>query len=159
MQMAQTLFEKIWKSHTVVQKDDGPTLLYVDRHLVHEVTSPQAFAGLRETGRKVRRPDLTVATVDHNVPTEKRTLPILDQDSAAQIHALEKNCSDFGVRLYGMDSQNQVILTSISECWHVVIYFATVRSGRLAYAATGSKNAPSYTDVCKRCVVFLHHSM
>ena len=72
--MAQTLFEKIWKSHTVVQKDDGPTLLYVDRHLVHEVTSPQAFAGLRETGRKVRRPDLTVATVDHNVPTEKRTL-------------------------------------------------------------------------------------
>ena len=103
--MAQTLFEKIWKSHTVVQKNDGPTLLYVDRHLVHEVTSPQAFAGLRETGRKVRRPDLTVATVDHNVPTEKRTLPILDQDSAAQIHALEKNCSDFGVRLYGMDSQ------------------------------------------------------
>ena len=107
--MAQTLFEKIWKSHTVVQKNDGPTLLYVDRHLVHEVTSPQAFAGLRETGRKVRRPDLTVATVDHNVPTEKRTLPILDQDSAAQIHALEKNCSDFGVRLYGMDSQNQGI--------------------------------------------------
>ena len=69
--MAQTLFEKIWKSHTVVQKDDGPTLLYVDRHLVHEVTSPQAFAGLRETGRKVRRPDLTVVTVDHNVPTDE----------------------------------------------------------------------------------------
>ena len=103
--MAQTLFEKIWKSHTVVQKDDGPTLLYVDRHLVHEVTSPQAFAGLRETGRKVRRPDLTVATVDHNVPTEKRTLPILDQDSAAQIHALEKNC---GAILENVSSRQSV---------------------------------------------------
>ncbi len=108
--MAQTLFEKIWDSHTVVQKDDGLSLLYVDRHLVHEVTSPQAFAGLRAAGRKVRRPDLTLATADHNVPTEKRTLPILDQDSAAQIHALDVNCRDFGVRLYGMNSKKQGIV-------------------------------------------------
>ena len=145
--MAQTLFEKIWKSHTVVQKNDGPTLLYVDRHLVHEVTSPQAFAGLRETGRKVRRPDLTVATVDHNVPTEKRTLPILDQDSAAQIHALEKNCSDFGVRLYGMDMSKPGYSTCDREgaflCWHIVIYCGNCKVRTPHFAA-------GLTQSCKR---------
>ena len=144
MEMAQTLFEKIWKSHTVVQKNDGPTLLYVDRHLVHEVTSPQAFAGLRETGRKVRRPDLTVATVDHNVPTEKRTLPILDQDSAAQIHALEKNCSDFGVRLYGMDSQNQGIVHVIGPEMGITLPGTTLVCGDSHTSTHGALGALAF---------------
>ena len=142
--MSQTLFEKIWKSHTVVQKNDGPTLLYVDRHLVHEVTSPQAFAGLRETGRKVRRPDLTVATVDHNVPTEKRTLPILDQDSAAQIHALEKNCSDFGVRLYGMDSQNQGIVHVIGPEMGITLPGTTLVCGDSHTSTHGALGALAF---------------
>jgi len=90
--MGKTLFEKIWESHVVVEKQNGPSLIYVDRHLVHEVTSPQAFDGLRMNKRKVRRPDLTIATMDHNVPTNDRSLPILDQTSAVQIQTLEKNC-------------------------------------------------------------------
>ncbi len=82
--MSKTLFEKIWDSHIVVD-EDGRSLLYVDRHLIHEVTSPQAFDGLRLNSRKVRRPDLTFATMDHNVPTSDRSLPILDQTSSVQI--------------------------------------------------------------------------
>ena len=96
--MGKTLFEKIWESHIVVEKQNGPSLIYIDRHLVHEVTSPQAFDGLRMNKRKVRRPDLTIATMDHNVPTTDRSLPILDQTSAVQIQTLEKNCKDFGLR-------------------------------------------------------------
>jgi 3-isopropylmalate/(R)-2-methylmalate dehydratase large subunit len=80
--MGKTLFEKIWDAHIVVEKDQGPSLIYIDRHLVHEVTSPQAFDGLRMNNRKVRRPDLTIATMDHNVPTTDRSLPILDQTSS-----------------------------------------------------------------------------
>ena len=81
--MGKTLFEKIWESHIVVEKQNSPTLIYIDRHLVHEVTSPQAFDGLRMNNRKVRRPDLTIATMDHNVPTSDRSLPILDQTSVS----------------------------------------------------------------------------
>src|SRR3989344_1796987 len=102
--MKRTLFEKIWDRHVVTALADGMTLLYIDRHLVHEVTSPQAFEGLRLTGRKVRRPGLTFATMDHNVPTEDR-LNIKDPISKAQIEALRKNCRDFGVRLYDLDSE------------------------------------------------------
>jgi len=91
--MGKTLFEKIWESHIVVEKQNEPALIYIDRHLVHEVTSPQAFDGLRMNDRKVRRPDLTIATMDHNVPTSDRSLPILDQTSAVQIKTLENNCS------------------------------------------------------------------
>ena len=83
IKMGKTLFEKIWESHIVAEKQDGPSLVYIDRHLVHEVTSPQAFDGLRMNKRKVRRPDLTIATMDHNVPTDNRSLPILDQTSAS----------------------------------------------------------------------------
>src|SRR3990170_4856977 len=103
--MPKTLFEKIWDSHVVVEQKNGPTLLYVDRHLVHEVTSPQAFDGLRINKRKVRRPDLTFATMDHNVPTSDRSLPIIDQISARQIQVLEKNCKDFDI-----NSPNQGIV-------------------------------------------------
>ena len=89
--MGKTLFEKIWDAHVVVGKENGPSLIYIDRHLVHEVTSPQAFDGLRMNNRQVRRPDLTIATMDHNVPTTDRGLPILDQTSSVQIKTLEKN--------------------------------------------------------------------
>src|SRR5574341_2574543 len=108
--MPKTLFEKIWDSHIVVEQKNGPTLLYVDRHLVHEVTSPQAFDGLRMNKRKVRRPDLTFATMDHNVPTSNRSLPIVDQISARQIQVLEKNCKDFDITLYDMHSPDQGIV-------------------------------------------------
>ena len=89
--MGKTLFEKIWARHVVKDLPDGTTLLYIDRHLVHEVTSPQAFEGLRLTQRKVRRPELTFATMDHNVPTDDR-FNIKDPISRAQVEALEKNC-------------------------------------------------------------------
>ena len=89
--MPETLFEKIWNSHVVKEKENEPSLIYIDRHLIHEVTSPQAFAGLRTNNRKVRRPDLTMATVDHNIPTTDRSLPILDETSSIQIQTIENN--------------------------------------------------------------------
>ena len=95
---SKTLFEKIWEKHVVHEEDGKPTLLYIDLHLVHEVTSPQAFEGLRETNRQVRRKDLTFATMDHNVPTINRN-KIEEEVSAKQIDALRKNCSDFDVEL------------------------------------------------------------
>ena len=107
--MPKTLFEKIWASHTVSTLPDGTVLLYIDRHLVHEVTSPQAFEGLRLTGRKTRRPDLTFATMDHNVPTEDR-MNIKDPISKAQIEALTNNCREFGIRLYDLESSEQGIV-------------------------------------------------
>jgi 3-isopropylmalate/(R)-2-methylmalate dehydratase large subunit len=107
--MGKTLFEKIWDNHKVAEID-GRTLIYIDRHMVHEVTSPQAFEGLRINKRKVRRPDLTFATMDHNVPTNNRSLPIVDQVSATQIKALEQNCKEFGIPLFGLDSPYQGIV-------------------------------------------------
>ena len=107
--MGQTLFEKIWTRHVVEMLPDGTALLYMDRHLVHEVTSPQAFEGLRLSGRRVRRPELTVATMDHNVPTDDRTV-IRDLISKAQIDALAANCREFGVTLYDLASDRQGIV-------------------------------------------------
>ena len=106
----QTLFEKIWDQHIVHHEAGKQTMLYIDLHLVHEVTSPQAFEGLRVAGRKVRRPDLTVATQDHNVPTIDRHLPIVDTISRQQIETLRGNCNEFGVRLYDLDSPKQGIV-------------------------------------------------
>lgn len=108
--MTRTLFEKIWESHVVHQEQGKPEILYIDCHLVHEVTSPQAFDGLRLAGRKVRRPDLTFATMDHNVPTWSRSLPILDPVAKTQIDTLERNCEEFGITLYGLDSPRQGIV-------------------------------------------------
>jgi 3-isopropylmalate/(R)-2-methylmalate dehydratase large subunit len=109
--MAQkTLYEKIWNSHLVHQEPDQPAIIYIDRHLVHEGTSPQAFAGLKAEGRKVRRPDLSFAVMDHSVSTTDRTLPILDNDAKLQFEALERNCREFGVRLFDMHSKNQGIV-------------------------------------------------
>ena len=107
---AQTLIDKIWDAHVVRHRDAEPDLLYVDLHLVHEVTSPQAFDGLRLHGRRVRRPDLTFATLDHNVPTWSRSLPVTDPVSKTQIEALERNCQEFGIRLEGLLSRRQGIV-------------------------------------------------
>jgi len=127
--MGKTLFEKIWKSHIVVEKQNGPSLIYIDRHLVHEVTSPQAFEGLRMNKRKVRRPDLTIATMDHNVPTNDRSLPILDQTSAVQIQTLEKNCKDFGIKLFDINSPNQGIVHVIGPQLGITLPGSTIVCG------------------------------
>ena len=109
MSRLTTLYDKIWDAHLVDEREDGTCLLYIDRHLIHEVTSPQAFEGLRNAGRKVRRPDLTLAVADHNVPTSDRSKGIDDDESRLQIETLDKNCADFGVELYGMDDIRQGI--------------------------------------------------
>ena len=106
----RTLFEKVWDAHLVAAPDGQSPLLYIDLHLVHEVTSPQAFDGLRAQGRRVRQPLRTVATVDHNVPTTPRGLPIADPIAAKQIEALQKNCREFGVPLFDIDSPEQGIV-------------------------------------------------
>ena len=108
--MPLTLYDKIWKEHIVHQQNDGVTLLYVDRHLIHEVTSPQAFEGLRLSKRSVRKPNLTLAVADHNVPTTDRAKGIDDRDSRIQIETLEKNCKDFGIKLFDMKDQRQGIV-------------------------------------------------
>jgi len=107
---AKTLYEKIWDNHVVYEEPGKPSLIYIDRHLIHEGTSPQAFSGLRTEGRNVRRPDLTFAVMDHSVPTTDRTLPIIDMDAKAQFDALAKNCAETGVRLFDMNSKNQGIV-------------------------------------------------
>ncbi len=108
--MPKTLFQKIWDSHIVAEQLDSPAVLYIDLHLVHEVTSPQAFTGLRQRGLKVRRPEKTVATMDHSIPTHDPSLPIADLQAAAQIKQMETNASEFGIRLYGMKSPNRGIV-------------------------------------------------
>ncbi|MFL6128779.1 MAG: 3-isopropylmalate dehydratase large subunit [Mycobacteriales bacterium] len=108
--MPGTLAEKLWESHVVRRADGEPDLLYIDLHLVHEVTSPQAFDGLRLAGRTVRRPDLTIATEDHNVPTVGIELPIADEVSATQVATLRRNCADFGIRLHPMGDREQGIV-------------------------------------------------
>jgi len=110
MPVQRTLFEKVWDAHTVTEPTGRSPIIYIDLHLVHEVTSPQAFDGLRVAGRRVRRPERTVATVDHNVPTEPRGTPITDPIAARQIEALQKNCKEFGVRLFDIDSAEQGIV-------------------------------------------------
>ncbi|GJL90114.1 MAG: 3-isopropylmalate dehydratase large subunit [Minwuia thermotolerans] len=110
MSQAKTLFDKIWDAHVVETRDDGSAILYIDRHLVHEVTSPQAFEGLRNTGRTVRRPDATLAVADHNVPTTDRSVGIADEESRIQVETLEKNCAEFGVPYFGMDDIRQGIV-------------------------------------------------
>ncbi|WP_116243767.1 3-isopropylmalate dehydratase large subunit [Nocardiopsis sp. FIRDI 009] len=108
--MARTMAEKVWEEHVVRRADGEPDLLYIDLHLVHEVTSPQAFEGLRLAGRSVRRPDLTIATEDHNVPTQNLLAPIADPVSRKQVETLRKNCSDFGVRLHPMGDIEQGVV-------------------------------------------------
>ncbi len=106
----KTLFEKIWDSHVVEEQEDGTCLLYIDRHLVHEVTSPQAFEGLRQSGRRVRRPDATLAVPDHNVPTTDRSKGIADETSRIQVETLERNCEEFGIQLFDASDIRQGIV-------------------------------------------------
>ena len=127
--MSETLFEKIWKSHVVKEKENEPSLIYIDRHLIHEVTSPQAFNGLRIDKRNVRRPDLTIATVDHNIPTTDRSLPILDETSSIQIQTLETNCKDFGIKLFGKNSKNQGIVHVIGPQLGITLPGTTIVCG------------------------------
>jgi len=104
------MYRKIWESHLVREAPGEPSLIYIDRHLIHEATSPQAFAGLKAAGRKVRRPDLTFAVMDHSVPTKNRDLPMLDTAGAGQFDALARNCREFGITLFDMFSRNQGIV-------------------------------------------------
>src|SRR3990170_7468741 len=106
----QTLYEKIWDAHVVHEEPGQPSLLYIDRHLIHEGTSPQAFTGLKAAGRKVRRPDLTFAVMYHSVPTKNRHLPLLDQNARLQFEALANNCARHGISLFDMSSRNQGIV-------------------------------------------------
>ena len=108
--MPQTIYDKIWNEHLVHQQEDGTSLLFVDRHLIHEVTSPQAFEGLRNSNRKVRQPKLALAVADHNVPTTDRTKGISDQESKIQVDTLDTNCKEFGIQLFGMDDKRQGIV-------------------------------------------------
>ncbi|MGF1608387.1 MAG: 3-isopropylmalate dehydratase large subunit [Kiloniellales bacterium] len=106
----RTLFDKIWDSHLVHRQDDGTCLIYIDRHLVHEVTSPQAFEGLRLAGRRVRKPEATLAVADHNVPTTDRSKGIADEESRIQVETLAKNCAEFGVEMFAMDDVRKGIV-------------------------------------------------
>ncbi|HSG45929.1 MAG TPA: 3-isopropylmalate dehydratase large subunit, partial [Anaerolineales bacterium] len=108
--MRKTLFDKIWKKHIVTEQPDSPAVLYIDLHLIHEVTSPQAFTGLRQRGLKVRRPDKTLATMDHSIPTTPIDVPIADAMAAAQIKQMETNAAEFGLTLHGMDSPHRGIV-------------------------------------------------
>ncbi len=142
--MSKTLFEKIWDSHIVVEKEDGPSLLYIDRHLIHEVTSPQAFDGLRMNNRKIRRLDLTIATMDHNVPTTDRSLPIIDQTSAIQINTLEKNCKDFGIQLFDTNSPNQGIVHVIGPQLGITLPGTTIVCGDSHTSTQGAFGALAF---------------
>lgn len=142
--MSKTLFEKIWDSHIVVEKQNGPSLIYVDRHLVHEVTSPQAFDGLRMNHRKVRRTDLTIATMDHNVPTSDRSLPIIDQTSAIQIQTLEKNCKDFGINLFDINSEYQGIVHVIGPQLGITLPGTTIVCGDSHTSTQGAFGALAF---------------
>jgi 3-isopropylmalate/(R)-2-methylmalate dehydratase large subunit len=109
MSKPRTIIEKLWDQHVVTEQPGAPALLYIDLHLVHEVTSPQAFSGLRERGLKVRRPDLTLATTDHSIPTTAKSLPIIDKIAATQVDQLETNCKEFGIPCFGFHSDKQGI--------------------------------------------------
>ncbi|MCM8775511.1 MAG: aconitase family protein, partial [Candidatus Omnitrophica bacterium] len=138
--MAKTLFDKIWDRHVVTTLADGTAVLYIDRHLVHEVTSPQAFEGLRLTKRKVRRPDLTFATMDHNVPTDDRS-NIADLIARVQIEALKNNCEEFGITLFDLDSDCQGIVHIIGPELGLTLPGTTIVCGDSHTATHGAFGA------------------
>jgi 3-isopropylmalate/(R)-2-methylmalate dehydratase large subunit len=146
----RTLYEKIWDAHVVETRDDGTSLIYIDRHLVHEVTSPQAFEALRVSGRKVRRPDLTLAVPDHNLPTTARLdaaghrLPIADVESAQQLAALERNAPEFGVRLIGATDAEQGIVHVVGPEQGFSLPGATIVCGDSHTACHGGLGALAF---------------
>jgi 3-isopropylmalate/(R)-2-methylmalate dehydratase large subunit len=141
--MAKTLYEKIWENHQVADLGHQSALLYIDRHLVHEVTSPQAFEGLRMTQRKVRRPDLSFATMDHNVPTLDR-FNITDPIAKAQVEALTKNCKEFGITLYDLNSENQGIVHIIGPELGLTLPGTTIVCGDSHTATHGAFGALAF---------------
>ncbi len=146
----KTLYQKIWDAHVVDQRDDGTALIYIDRHLVHEVTSPQAFEGLRKAGRQVRRPDLTLAVPDHNLPTTARLdmdgnkIPIADPQSAAQLEALEANAPAFGIKYIGASDINQGIVHVIGPEQGFTLPGCTLVCGDSHTAAHGALGALAF---------------
>jgi len=142
--MPQTIIEKIWNLHVVDQQEGAPAILAIDLHLVHEVTSPQAFTGLRARGLKVRRPDRTVATADHSIPTTPRNLPIADEMAAAQVKQLEANCAEFGVPLHGWESPNQGIVHVIGPELGLTQPGATIVCGDSHTATHGAFGALAF---------------
>jgi len=142
--MPQTIIEKIWNEHVVDQQEGAPAILAIDLHLVHEVTSPQAFTGLRSRGLKVRRPDRTVATADHSIPTTPRNLPIADEMAAAQVKQLEANCAEFGVPLHGWESPNQGIVHVIGPELGLTQPGATIVCGDSHTATHGAFGALAF---------------
>jgi len=141
--MAKTLFEKIWDAHVVKTFADGTALLYIDRQLVHEVTSPQAFEGLRLAARKVRRPERTFATIDHNIPTDDR-FTIKDPIAKAQIEAINKNCKDFGVTLFGLESDKQGVIHIIGPELGITLPGQTIVCGDSHTATHGAFGALAF---------------
>src|ERR1700722_16671777 len=140
----RTLYEKIWDSHVVRQEPGKPSLIYIDRHLIHEGTSPQAFAGLKAAGRKVRRPEMTFAVMDHSVSTKNRLLPVLDPDAANQFEALSQNCRETGVRLLDMHSRNQGIVHIIGPELGITQPGLTVVCGDSHTATHGAMGALAF---------------
>lgn len=146
----KTLYQKIWDAHKVEERDDGTALIYIDRHLVHEVTSPQAFEALRVAGRRVRRPDLTLAVPDHNLPTTARTdavgrpVPIADPESAAQLAALEKNAPEFGIRYIGATDREQGIVHVVGPEQGFSLPGATIVCGDSHTACHGGLGALAF---------------
>lgn len=140
----KTLFDKIWESHLVDVQDDGTCLLYIDRHLVHEVTSPQAFEGLKLAGRKVRRPELTLAVADHNVPTTDRSEGIADPESRLQVETLSENCTDFGVPLFDMADVRQGIVHIIGPEQGFTLPGSTIVCGDSHTATHGAFGALAF---------------
>jgi 3-isopropylmalate/(R)-2-methylmalate dehydratase large subunit len=141
--MSKTLFEKIWERHVVDVLDDGTSLLYIDRHLVHEVTSPQAFEGLRIAGRRIRHPELTFATMDHNVPTEA-PVTVDDPVSQAQIDALSANCAEFGITVYGLGDPRQGIVHVIGPELGLTLPGTTIVCGDSHTATHGAFGALAF---------------
>ncbi len=141
--MPKTLFDKIWEKHAVKTLPEGDTLLYIDRHLVHEVTSPQAFEGLRLSGRKVRRAELTFATMDHNVPTVDR-FNIKDEIAKAQIDALTQNCREFGITLFDLNSENQGVVHIIGPELGITLPGTTIVCGDSHTATHGAFGALAF---------------
>jgi 3-isopropylmalate/(R)-2-methylmalate dehydratase large subunit len=144
MAQGRTLFQKIWDEHVVYQDSSGQAILYIDLHLVHEVTSPQAFEGLRLAGRRVRRPDLTVATPDHNVPTTDRSLPIADPISRRQVEALRENCRQFGITLFDLHDPRQGIVHIIGPEQGLTLPGMTIVCGDSHTATHGAFGALAF---------------
>jgi len=140
----KTLYEKIWDAHVVHEQTGQPSLIYIDRHLVHEGTSPQAFAGLKVAGRKVRRPELTFAVMDHSVSTKNRAIPVADPDAAAQFEALERNCKESGVNLFDMQSRNQGIVHVIGPELGITLPGTTIVCGDSHTATHGAFGALAF---------------